>query len=338
LAAAFCFLGRPGPTKSSRPASSCRNRLRTRLLASSTDFSDRHSSAAIRAAGSPLRTCREPAGQGLSLAGAGSGKRQTTMSLLSRKAQAATNRSSAEITRPPGWPAWKLPAVKRDFLPRQQLEHDHLWDLAGWKAPEPRPPCRVLPANADRVGSLAFSPDGALRATAGGTSGQPCLWDLASGWQRPALAGHLPHTSQVAFSPDRRSLASGAMGRLDLWDVQTGQRHESPIWNDHTVWTVAFSPDGRLLACGNAQAIQVIDRKLQAATSGGSAVQLRLWDMATGEEQAGRVRGRRPGPGLPPQRAACCHHGPGRPQGSPLGYHAVGQGGAQLRSAGSLSR
>ena len=59
-----CGCGRNGAiggAHTTNPANSCRSRLSTRLLARSTEFSDRPSSPATRAAGSPPRTCRRNA-------------------------------------------------------------------------------------------------------------------------------------------------------------------------------------------------------------------------------------------------------------------------------------
>jgi YD repeat-containing protein len=188
-----------------------------------------------------------------------------------------------------------------------------LWNLAGWKAGEPQPPFRVLVDRPEPVIALAFSPDGSRLATMSMYQARICLWDVASGRKLHALEGPMRHWTQMAFTPDGRTLASGAVGRLNLWDVQTGHRDESPAWNDGPVYTVAFSLDGRLLACGGMRSIQVIDRvagrrlynfrgermfsnlafspdgRILAATTNGLFPQLRLWDMATGEEQPARV-------------------------------------------------
>jgi WD40 repeat protein len=188
-----------------------------------------------------------------------------------------------------------------------------IWNLAGWKAGEPQPPCGGFLVTADTVFSLAFSPDGTLLAAASGSTGRLCLWDVARSRMLHNLAGHVRRGSALAFTPDGRTLAAGSGGRLNLWDVKTGKREESPVWNDGPVFTVAFSSDGRLLACGDTKTIQVIDRvagrrlhafrgermftnlafspdgKILAGTTAGIDPQLRLWDMATGEEQAARA-------------------------------------------------
>jgi WD40 repeat protein len=98
--------------------------------------------------------------------------------------------------------------------------------------------------------SSAFSPDGRVLATAGGTA---ALRDTRT-WKRVAeLAapdgGSIYH---VAFSPDGRLLATGDIaGHVILWDV--ARRRVVATLRGHAQWvtSLAFSPDGRKLASGD---------------------------------------------------------------------------------------
>ena len=123
-----------------------------------------------------------------------------------------------------------------------------------------------LVGHAQAVVEMAFSPDGMLLATSGGsdeqqrTPGEVCLWDVEKGTMIASLKGHASIANNVAFSPDGKILASvsGApfaynqrpvAGELILWDVPSGNRianSTTPDWT--TLYAVTFSPDGETVA------------------------------------------------------------------------------------------
>jgi WD40 repeat protein/serine/threonine protein kinase len=103
-----------------------------------------------------------------------------------------------------------------------------------------------LKGHADRVGDVAWGPDGNAIATAS-DDGTVKLWDAATGEVRRTLRGHIHDVLAVAFSPDgRRLVSSGLDRRLILWDPATGE--EAVNLDAESSARVAFSPDGRRLA------------------------------------------------------------------------------------------
>jgi outer membrane protein assembly factor BamB len=132
--------------------------------------------------------------------------------------------------------------------------------------------------------SVAFSPDGALLVSAGGsefkpernggkTTGQIKLWDIAAGKELGEFVGHTNKVFSAAFSPDGKTLATGSADQtVRLWDVAT--RRQRAVLEGHAdaIWCVAFSPDGKTVASASA------DRTAK------------LWDADTGKER-GTLKG-----------------------------------------------
>ena len=146
----------------------------------------------------------------------------------------------------------------------------HLWDLAT------RTEIATLKEHNGWVNSVAFSPDGALVATAGGWAeggedGTVRLWDAATRSVVAVLQGHTDDVNSVAFA-DGNTLASGSKdGTVRLWDVKT--RTEIATLEGHTdgVNSVAFSPDGNTLASGSSDRTVVlwdVARRAEVATLG----------------------------------------------------------------------
>ncbi len=135
-----------------------------------------------------------------------------------------------------------------------------LWDLAGWRPREPRPPVRILEGHADSVWSVAFRPDGKVLAS-GATDGLICAWDVASGRKLHQLMGHSPAPSHLAYSANGSTIAAGGKyGTVNRWDVMTGQPKEPWRWHVGEVRPVAYSPDGRFLASGGKDGtVQLVD-------------------------------------------------------------------------------
>jgi len=86
-----------------------------------------------------------------------------------------------------------------------------------------------LPGHPDQLNTVAFSPDGGMLATGGGYNDHPApinppgdvrLWSVATGALVTTLDGHGGAVSDVAFSPDGKTLASACYdGMIRFWNV-----------------------------------------------------------------------------------------------------------------------
>jgi formylglycine-generating enzyme required for sulfatase activity/WD40 repeat protein/serine/threonine protein kinase len=128
---------------------------------------------------------------------------------------------------------------------------------------------RLSLPTADKV--IALSPDGKLLAS-GDEDGNAHLWNLATGRQlrifEVPAGGHKP-TTEVAFSPDGRTLAIGTFvwdRALRLCDVNTGRELHAYRGHTSNILTLAFSPDAKTLV------------------SGSDDWSVRLWDVSRGLE------------------------------------------------------
>jgi len=102
------------------------------------------------------------------------------------------------------------------------------------------------------IRSLAFTPDGAVLAAAGGNTDDFSihLWDVASGQAISILNGHDGIVWSIAFSPDSQLLASASSdGTAKIWDWRSGNILKTLSFPDQ-VGSVSFSPDGQTLAVG----------------------------------------------------------------------------------------
>jgi WD40 repeat protein len=117
------------------------------------------------------------------------------------------------------------------------------------------------------VNHVAFSPDGSMLVTAGGSTNRRAeltAWEAARGEKRFALAGHRCAVHTVAFSADGSVLASaGHDDTVGFWDPRSGAL-QATLHIEGVVF-MALSPDGRRLATTG------LDR------------QVSLWEVATGK-------------------------------------------------------
>ncbi|GAA3626681.1 hypothetical protein GCM10022419_135160 [Nonomuraea rosea] len=136
-----------------------------------------------------------------------------------------------------------------------------------------------LVSPAERVTSLALSPDGRILATGGAPdserSGTVRLWDMASRTEIAALDGPRGYLGAVGYSPDGKVIAGlfnqgeaeNGPAEVWLWNTATGNRAGQPLRDPKNSQTaLAFSPDSRSLAI--------------SSPYGG----VQLWDVATGSK------------------------------------------------------
>lgn len=104
---------------------------------------------------------------------------------------------------------------------------------------------------------MAFSPDGAVLATAG-RDGKAILWNTADGQRLHTIPAHTNTCASVTFSPDGRWLATNGRDEcVRIWDATThAEVHRLETPGDTN--SLAFAPDGNYLAgAGNASVIYV---------------------------------------------------------------------------------
>jgi WD40 repeat protein len=146
-----------------------------------------------------------------------------------------------------------------------------VWDLATGKR------LTSLAGDLGWVDDVAFSPDGALLATAS-QRGSAILYEVGTWREAARLRGVLQAVHSVTFAPDGRRLLTGNMPKegVKLWDLVTLQElvtfQTEGSWG--SLWT-GFSPDGNTLAAVSQEGPAYLWRapsliEIDAAETGGN--------------------------------------------------------------------
>lgn len=170
---------------------------------------------------------------------------------------------------------------------------------------EVRTPRAVLATGVTVVRALAFSPDGVLFASGGGGeaagSEEIALWAVATGERRRTFTKRPGRVASLAFSPDSKVLAVGeAEGTIRILDVATGAERTAFSGLGDRVSCLAFSFDGKSL-------ISVVD--------GDPYVEVRRWDVTTGDPRDTFVPPAAPPVALSSDGSALALPSPGDPAG-----------------------
>lgn len=139
----------------------------------------------------------------------------------------------------------------------------------------------------------------------GGLNGEVKVWDTFERQSLASLGAHELKVSALAFSPDGTLLATGGDdGVVHLWNWRDREQLATVEVSSPPV-TLAFSPDGAQFAIGTAQNIRLVSledptlvRTIDSGTngaetllyspdgryvvSGGSGMEMVIWDAATG--------------------------------------------------------
>jgi WD40 repeat protein len=119
-----------------------------------------------------------------------------------------------------------------------------------WDATTGRATVTIARAHNLPVLGVAFSPDGAHLASAGGGDNVVKVWDWQADTKQPLHTLRAPENiiRNPAYSPDGRQLAAvvATPARVWTWDMTTGEGNVRPLPNSWNAAQAVFTPGGRL--------------------------------------------------------------------------------------------
>ena len=108
---------------------------------------------------------------------------------------------------------------------------------------------RTLQMESDKIMSVAFSPDGAMLATAS-AGGNARIWSKDG--TPLSILKHTSGLTNISFSPDSQMLLSASTDKMvRLWNID-GTLLKTLKGNKDAVWSASFSPDGKAIASASA--------------------------------------------------------------------------------------
>jgi WD40 repeat protein/DNA-binding SARP family transcriptional activator len=146
------------------------------------------------------------------------------------------------------------------------------------------PGLAVLNGHVGAVSTVAFSPDGATLAVAGGNPavtgpGTVSLWDVAGRRETGVIrTGDAGGVTALVFSPDGKTLAVGTWnGTVSLWDVASRRQVGDPLIRGPGTGGTSTTGISGLANIVKSLAFSQNGNTLAAVTSGGT---VRLWNLA----------------------------------------------------------
>ncbi|MEQ8757706.1 MAG: WD40 repeat domain-containing protein [Coleofasciculus sp. G1-WW12-02] len=144
-----------------------------------------------------------------------------------------------------------------------------LWDLAGVCQQNQLASDRLMATfrgTDSKIYTIALHPEGKILAS-GNQDGTITLWDIQAGEKIGAIAEHTEAITDLAFTPNGKTLISSSMDNntLNGWNWQAQHLQYSLTGHSNWVSAIAISPDGEILASGS-----------QDKT-------IKLWHLPTGE-------------------------------------------------------